>query len=82
MSRPLAKIAYEAYAATTGGKTYDGKDMPKWEDLPLRTVTAWEAAVGAAVSAATAPLVSERDAWKQRAAQHGCDTEKGDDDGG
>lgn len=41
----LARLGYVAYAKNTDGKTYDGKDMPKWEDLPLRTVAAWEAAV-------------------------------------
>jgi hypothetical protein len=39
----LARIGYEAYAANTGGKTFDGRDMPKWEDLPQRTIDAWAA---------------------------------------
>lgn len=25
-----AKVAYEAYARSTGGKTFDGRDMPAW----------------------------------------------------
>lgn len=42
----LAQTAYEAYAAHTGGKTYDGRDMPAWDDL--RAIQhAWEAAARA-----------------------------------
>lgn len=40
----LAEAGYEAYAKNTGGKTYDGKDMPKWSALPDRTKNAWTAA--------------------------------------
>lgn len=40
----LARIGYEAYAKHTGGKTFDGRDMPDWSDLPPRTVLAWRAA--------------------------------------
>lgn len=41
----LAQAGYNGYAAQTGGLTYDGRTMPKWEDLPERTVQAWVAAV-------------------------------------
>ena len=48
----LGKTGYEAYAASTGGKTFDGRDMPKWDDLPPKIQTAWmEAARAIAVSA-------------------------------
>lgn len=40
----LAKTGYEAYAAHTGGKTFDGREMPAWPALPMRTVDAWCAA--------------------------------------
>jgi len=40
----LAKIAYEAYGAFTGWKTYNGRDMPKWDDLGLPIMRAWQAA--------------------------------------
>ncbi len=43
----LGQIAYEAYAKSTGGKTYDGRDMPKWDDLPEAIRTAWRAAADA-----------------------------------
>lgn len=35
---------YERYAAFTGGKTFDGRDMPTWSQLPERIQGAWEAA--------------------------------------
>lgn len=36
-----AKVGYEAYAEFTGGKTFDGRDMPKWGNLPDKTKEAW-----------------------------------------
>lgn len=47
----LAEVAYRGYAAHTDGKTFDGCDMPVWEDLPERTVDAWIAAVDAVLKA-------------------------------
>lgn len=44
-----AKIGYEAYAVSTGGKTFDGRDMPKWPELPERIRDAWRAATDAAL---------------------------------
>lgn len=35
------RIGYEAYAAETGGLTYDGKKMPEWDELPDRIRKAW-----------------------------------------
>ena len=40
----LGKRGYEAYAVSTGGKTYDGRDMPTWDQLPERIRQAWIAA--------------------------------------
>ena len=48
------RIGYEAYAHSTGGKTFDGRDMPRWEDLPDPIQTAWEAA-GLAILANVGP---------------------------
>lgn len=48
-ARSLGQIGYEAYAATTGGKTFDGRDMPLWSALPERIVNAWEGAALAIV---------------------------------
>lgn len=44
-----AQRGYEGYAASTGGKTFDGRDMPTWEALPERIKEAWRAAIVAAV---------------------------------
>lgn len=41
----LAEAGYKGYAERTGGKTFDGRDMPEWNDLPDHTVQAWVAAV-------------------------------------
>lgn len=44
------QIGYEAYAAFTGGKTFDGRDMPTWEQVQAsgtKVAGAWEAAAAA-----------------------------------
>lgn len=47
MSFILARVGYEAYARTTGGKTFDGRQMPTWDALPQNIKTAWQAAAKA-----------------------------------
>lgn len=47
----LAQAGYEGYSARTGGKTFDGRQMPAWADLPPHTVEAWKAASHAIVAA-------------------------------
>lgn len=42
------QVGYEAYAQSTGGKTFDGRDMPTWEQLPERIQRAWIDATQAA----------------------------------
>jgi hypothetical protein len=44
-----ARRGYEGYAQSTGGKTFDGCDMPTWDDLPARIQEAWRCAVAAAI---------------------------------
>jgi hypothetical protein len=51
----LAEAGYRGYAESTGGKTFDGRDMPAWEDLPDRTVQAWVAAASAIEQALLTP---------------------------
>lgn len=46
-----AKRGYEGYAKSTGGKTFDGRDMPTWDELPERIKEAWREAIAAAVDA-------------------------------
>jgi len=44
------QIGYEAYAAHTGGKTFDGREMPTWEQVVAsgtKVAGAWEAAADA-----------------------------------
>lgn len=43
----FGRLGYDAYAQSTGGKTFDGRDMPKWDELPERIQTAWNAAADA-----------------------------------
>lgn len=53
----LARIAFDAYGASTGGKTWDGKPIPPFDDVRARTphvAAAWEAAVTAVLNAAGA----------------------------
>lgn len=37
------------YAKSTGGKTFDGRAMPAWDDLPPRIKEAWREAIAAAI---------------------------------
>lgn len=43
----LGQLGYEAYARFTGGKTFDGRDMPSWAQLPETIRDAWRAAADA-----------------------------------
>ncbi len=51
----FARVAYEAYAEFTGGKTFDGRDMPAWPDLTTRIQSAWGAAIAAVFKIGGAP---------------------------
>ena len=55
-SNECAKAAYAAYAQSTGGKTFDGRPMPAWADLPDQIKSAWQAGAAAAANA-EAPTV-------------------------
>ena len=62
-SREAAKIAYNAYRANTGGKTWDGKDMPTWEVVQDRdrgkstgVTYNWEAACRTLAQALGTPI--------------------------
>lgn len=49
----LARVAFEAYGASTGGKTWDGKPIPPFDVIRERTphvAAAWEAAVVAVLN--------------------------------
>jgi hypothetical protein len=54
--KPLAlgRTGYEAYAAFRDGKTWDGRDMPAWEDLG-EIQSAWAMAAGAIYRAVLTP---------------------------
>jgi hypothetical protein len=43
----LAEIGYNAYGEEAEWKTYDGKTMPKWEDLSQPIRNRWMAAAAA-----------------------------------
>ncbi len=46
--KELARIAFDGYNKSTGGKTWDGKEVPPFEVIEERTphvARAWEAAV-------------------------------------
>jgi hypothetical protein len=46
-----AEVGYAAYAVSTGGKTFDGRDMPEWPELPDSIKSAWGAAAEAIIRA-------------------------------
>lgn len=39
----LGKVNYQAYGLSVGGKTYDGRPIPKWEDLGQKIQEGWVA---------------------------------------
>lgn len=44
--RTHGQRAYTAYYESMRGKTFDGRPMPMWPDLPARVRIGWEAAGG------------------------------------
>jgi len=45
IQKTLGQIGYEAYAVATGGKTWDGRDMPTWAQVlasGTKVAAAWE----------------------------------------
>jgi hypothetical protein len=48
----IGKIAYDAYAKSTGGLTYDGRVMPEWAALTDRIQQAWRDAAHAVLELA------------------------------
>lgn len=50
MSMSLGEVAFSAYRASVGGKTYDGKPIPAWAELSEPIRQAWQAAAVAARS--------------------------------
>ena len=43
----LGKLAWDTYAETVGGTTFDGKPLPTWEELGQRQRDGWTAAAKA-----------------------------------
>ena len=41
------QVAWEAYAKAVGGKTFDDKPLPTWEELGDRQKDGWRAAAEA-----------------------------------
>jgi hypothetical protein len=52
----LARVAYQAYAKSTGGKNFQGQPMPGWDDLPPHITTAWMEATSSTVYEASKVL--------------------------
>lgn len=46
----LGQTAYAAYALSTDGKTYDGRDMPTWDGLTDKIREAWRCGAEAAAT--------------------------------
>lgn len=47
----MGKLAWDAYSLTVGGKTFDGKPLPTWEQLGLPQKQGWNAAAIAVMNA-------------------------------
>lgn len=50
MNKTLGRIAFEAYAKSKQGVTYDNKPIPEWGNLGSDVQIAWEAAAWAAAN--------------------------------
>lgn len=53
----LGKVAFTAYSETKNWKTYDGKQIPAWNDLPHDVRTGWELAARAVEQAITLRII-------------------------
>jgi hypothetical protein len=47
----IAIIMWDAYAEQAGGKTFDGKPLPSWDELGEERQACWVAAAAAAAAA-------------------------------
>jgi len=50
MGISLGQIAFEAYSKAVGGKTWDGKPIPHWNDVSASVRNAWDVAARAVES--------------------------------
>jgi|688.fasta_scaffold421119_2 hypothetical protein len=55
----LAKTMWDAYCAHAGGKTFDGKPLPTWDELGDERQGCWIAAAEAAFAELTKPTDRE-----------------------
>lgn len=54
-----AKIAWEAYAKAVGGKTFDDKPLPTWDELGERQKEGWKQASIFVENATRLEIISE-----------------------
>jgi hypothetical protein len=45
----LGRLAYEAYAEAVGWKTYEGRPLLSWADLPVGVQRGWRASANAVI---------------------------------
>lgn len=53
----LAKVGYEAYAASSSWKNFQGNPMPQWDELPQAIRNHWQAATKAISDARTKRVI-------------------------
>lgn len=46
---PLARTMFDAYGANCGWRTFNGREMPRWDDIDGRIQKNWKAAALAAL---------------------------------
>jgi len=49
-TKTAGQIAFEAYGAAVGGKTYDHKPIPQWSEIKPEIQQGWELAAKAAIA--------------------------------
>lgn len=48
-NRSAGQVAFEAYNEAKGGKTYDDKPIPPWDQVGEKVQAGWEAAANAVI---------------------------------
>ena len=53
------RLAWEAYAVSVGGTTYDDKPLPTWHELGARQQDGWDAAAKTIENAVKLRIIAE-----------------------
>lgn len=69
MSESMGKVAFDAYNAAKGGKTYEGKPIPPWDAVGDEVRAAWEVSANAVLNAQQAARHPPRETIEEQHAR-------------